>query len=346
MTVPGVEGAADTQKQYGVLSWCFVKALEELRYQCTYYELVDAITQQMQKIKEEYLPRMDQEVLMTFAAPLSKPRTMKALQPLDGMAQADRGISGMGQSMQVAGPSVVPPPQPGQIPSSGSTAPRQASEDLPPQPQPNGARLPQRSTSELVHHNVEGREGGSFMVQGTSAEPSPNRYAVPTREPSHNAPPREPSRTYSRQDELIQNRQLPAPPPPVGRSASNAGQVLPPPPPPMPPSRSPSAGHGGSWAPPPVSASALPKQAAYPGQLAPASPANSGQAAYPGQPAPPPAVAPGMGLTPPDLFGGAGPPSLSFSIPGYGNIDQSQARQGQRQQPQTRMPFSAPLYGR
>eukprot|EP00930_Biecheleria_cincta_P034959 TRINITY_DN24094_c0_g1_i1.p1 TRINITY_DN24094_c0_g1~~TRINITY_DN24094_c0_g1_i1.p1 ORF type:complete len:560 (-),score=96.22 TRINITY_DN24094_c0_g1_i1:109-1767(-) len=295
MTVPGVEGSGDTQKQYGVLSWCFVKALEELRFQCTYYELMEEITKQMRKIKSEFLPRMDQEVLMTFAAPLSKPRTMKALQPLDGatMVQADRGNSGMGQSMRLAGPSVVPPPPPGYIASSASTAPatalRQASEDMPPQPQANAARLPQRSTSELVHHNVEGREGGSFTVQGTSCEPAPNRYAQP--------PPREPSRSFSRQGELVENRQLPAPPPPRG-------------------------------------------------QLPPASPGSSRQPPYSGQPGRPPAVAPVRGLTPPDLFGGAGPPSLSFSIPGYGNIDQAQAKQGQRQQSQARMPWSAPLYGR
>eukprot|EP00931_Biecheleriopsis_adriatica_P055785 TRINITY_DN33054_c0_g1_i1.p1 TRINITY_DN33054_c0_g1~~TRINITY_DN33054_c0_g1_i1.p1 ORF type:complete len:634 (+),score=111.93 TRINITY_DN33054_c0_g1_i1:93-1904(+) len=346
MTVPGVDGQEATQKQYGVLSWCFVRALEELRYQCSFYELLEETRKQMQRLKSESLPRMDQEVLMTFAAPLSKPKVMRALQPLEGVFPPERGISGgggaggVGHSMRLAPPTVVPPPPPGfitnQAGASGSgpaSASRQASEDLPPPPPGPGARAPQRCASELVHHNVEGREGGSFQVQGAS-------YAPPPRGESYGPTPREVSRASSEsfrphpcpRGESIGDRQLPAPPPPMNANAQK-NLPLPPPPPPVAKGRSaPQMSSGGSG-----------------GWPAPTSPSSrAGQASYPGQPAPnsQPAGFPIPGLTPPDLFGRSGPPSLSFSVPGYGEVTPGQANASNQQQKASRLPFSSPLMGR
>ncbi|CAJ1419856.1 unnamed protein product [Effrenium voratum] len=161
MTLPGVDGQEPTIKQHGVLSWCFAKALEELSFDGTYFELKEEIQQQMRHVKDSALPRMDQEVLMTFAVPLSKPRTMKVLQPLGSMQTPDRGIST--QSMRLAAPAVVPPPPPGFLAGGSAIASRQPSEDAP----SVHARPP---WSDLVHHNVEGREG-SFKVQGVSYTP-------------------------------------------------------------------------------------------------------------------------------------------------------------------------------
>ncbi|CAK9036285.1 unnamed protein product [Durusdinium trenchii] len=163
MTLPGVDGQEPTVKQHGVLSWCFARALEELNFSGTYFDLQEEIQQQMQTIKSTALPRMDQEVLMTFSLPLSKPRTMKVLQPVGpvGPPAPDRGLST--QSMRLA-PPVVPPPPPGFLAGNGNAAAsRPVSEDIPPvQSRP--------AWSELVHHNVEGREG-SFKVQGASYAP-------------------------------------------------------------------------------------------------------------------------------------------------------------------------------
>ncbi|CAK9036173.1 unnamed protein product, partial [Durusdinium trenchii] len=61
MTLPGVDGQEPTVKQHGVLSWCFARALEELNFSGTYFDLQEEIQQQMQTIKSTALPRMDQD---------------------------------------------------------------------------------------------------------------------------------------------------------------------------------------------------------------------------------------------------------------------------------------------
>jgi len=72
----------DQPKQHGILSWCFVLAMAELNFDCTYMELAEGIREQMRVIKERDLPRMDQDVLFTFSAPLSDPNKMRLFQPL------------------------------------------------------------------------------------------------------------------------------------------------------------------------------------------------------------------------------------------------------------------------
>jgi len=82
-----VEGL-ETRVMHGLLSWCFVRALDELKYDCTHMELFEAVRTQMTLIKENHLPSMNQEVLLTFSMPLSDPRTMKVVQSLAAKGSA------------------------------------------------------------------------------------------------------------------------------------------------------------------------------------------------------------------------------------------------------------------
>eukprot|EP00913_Durusdinium_trenchii_P000897 g834.t1 len=270
MTLPGVDGQEPTVKQHGVLSWCFARALEELNFSGTYFDLQEEIQQQMQTIK----------ILMTFSLPLSKPRTMKVLQPVGpvGPPAPDRGLST--QSMRLA-PPVVPPPPPGFLAGNGNAAAsRPVSEDIPPvQSRP--------AWSELVHHNVEGREG-SFKVQGASYAPPQLKDDKPG-----NGKPTESGFPWQRTVDRFSRpdsgqRQLPVPPPPPLLPLSSSRPVSQP----------------------------LPDLANWP---SPRSPSQLRQQPYPGQPCQHRTV-PLAGLTAPNLFGGGGPPSLSFSVPGYGAL--------------------------
>eukprot|EP00913_Durusdinium_trenchii_P033790 g31631.t1 len=103
--------AGEEKKQHGVLSWCFIEALKELRNNCTYLELLKGIQRQLAKMREE-VPKLDQETLLTFTPPLSEPTKMRVLQPMQVKPPARP--SG---SLTVA-PPVVPPPPPGFISSS------------------------------------------------------------------------------------------------------------------------------------------------------------------------------------------------------------------------------------
>lgn len=216
MTTPSVDGQEPTVKQHGVLSWCFAKALEELNFSGTYFELQEEIQQQMKQIKATSLPRMDQEVLLTFSLPLSKPRTMKILQPRESLHAPDRGIST--QSMRLAAPAVVPPPPPGFLTGSGSAVTsRQVSEDIP-------SAQSRPAWSELVHHNVEGREG-SFKVQGTSYAPQPRdprdeKTGANGWGKSAPAEPKFPARQVDSGRSDPRERHLPAPPPPLSTLSS------------------------------------------------------------------------------------------------------------------------------
>jgi hypothetical protein len=109
-------------RQHGILTWCFVQAFEELRYECTHTELLWAVRRRMAAIKEKELPRMDQEVLLTFSTPHSNPQTMKVMQCLQLMA--GRGLSvggGAYEGVTANGVpfSIVPPPPPGYIKGEG-----------------------------------------------------------------------------------------------------------------------------------------------------------------------------------------------------------------------------------
>jgi len=103
------QGGKEQKKQYGVLSWCFVEALRELRCDCNYLELLNAIRKHMAAIKQRDLPRMDQEGLLTFTTPLSDPR-MKVLQPVQGKLMSRPPLPGGSCAVPV-----VPPPPAGYI---------------------------------------------------------------------------------------------------------------------------------------------------------------------------------------------------------------------------------------
>jgi len=311
MTTPSVDGQEPTVKQHGVLSWCFAKALEELNFSGTYFELQEEIQQQMKQIKATSLPRMDQEVLLTFSLPLSKPRTMKILQPRESLHAPDRGIST--QSMRLAAPAVVPPPPPGFLTGSGSAVTsRQVSEDIP-------SAQSRPAWSELVHHNVEGREG-SFKVQGTSYAPQPRdprdeKTGANGWGKSAPAEPKFPARQVDSSGRADpRERHLPAPPPPLSTLSSRPATMA------------------TSHPPPDVSNWPSPRS---PNQH------ELQQQPYPGQPIDQRGV-PVPGLTAPNLFGSGGPPALSFNVPGYGTL----APQAMGKQPQSRMPWSSPLFTR
>merc|ERR1719453_3017000 len=120
MQINRVVDGKDVPKQHGVLTWCFVQALEELRHDCTHTELLWAVRKNMTALKDRDLPRLDQEVLLTFSTPLSNPQTMKVMQGLPLMAGAGRGASiGLGNMTlggeDKSGVQIVPPPPPGFI---------------------------------------------------------------------------------------------------------------------------------------------------------------------------------------------------------------------------------------
>eukprot|EP00933_Yihiella_yeosuensis_P022976 TRINITY_DN17965_c0_g1_i1.p1 TRINITY_DN17965_c0_g1~~TRINITY_DN17965_c0_g1_i1.p1 ORF type:complete len:347 (+),score=55.50 TRINITY_DN17965_c0_g1_i1:76-1041(+) len=253
VSVPGEGG--ELQKQHGVLTWCFIKALEELQFDCTYTHALEEIRIQMRKIKEQHLPKMDQNVLLTFATPVSLPRDHRVLQPVANPRPADRSISGIGASMAIHAPIVVPPPAPGFIESQktsngagsrggsfNSNSFNRSNPDphLPPPPPQPVRSASTRISSDLVHHNVEGRQGGSFAVHGASYQPK----SAPRDMSRESDNPYGPS--FSQREathDSYGNMPLPAPPPQPGQSKSSPGQQngkdlpLPPPPPPAPAAR-------------------------------------------------------------------------------------------------------------
>jgi len=221
MQMSRVVDGKDVPKQHGVLTWCFVQALEELRYECTHTELLWAIRRQMGALKEKDLPRLDQEVLLTFSTPLSNPQTMKVLQDLPLMVGAGRGLSiGLGpQGSQMnrsidgsekAAIQIVPPPPPGFIgagtggspdrggpPSSGGASKQASSDrghpaarqmDSPPrQMDPQQQWQPQDNYGEPNHY---GETNNQFDAShDRRAGLSPVRDAPPDREPPPPPPP-------------------------------------------------------------------------------------------------------------------------------------------------------------
>lgn len=223
----------DTPKQHGVLTWCFVQALEELRYECTHTELLWAVRKQMAAVKEKDLPRLDQEVLLTFSTPLSNPQTMKVLQPLPLMA-------GRGQSIQLGGTtlggegtvaaapppgaapnvSIVPPPPPGVIPQGagagtggtgaggGAGGPPPSGYSGPPPagpggPPPNGVGAPVAQVQESLGQTVQ---------------------AVPQMSDRPPSPPRPPQQQLQQQ----RDSRPPSPPPPPPPRRQPSIERLPP----------------------------------------------------------------------------------------------------------------------
>lgn len=66
--------------QHGVLTWCFVQALQKLENDCTHCELLEATKGHLRKLKDGDGSCMDQEVLLTFSKPLSNPSKMRVFQ--------------------------------------------------------------------------------------------------------------------------------------------------------------------------------------------------------------------------------------------------------------------------
>jgi hypothetical protein len=138
-----VEGK-EQPRHHGILTWCFISALEELRYDCSHTELKLSIEKKMSILKGKDLPMMDQQVLLTFSTPLSNPMMMKVNQPIQTGRVSSYSFSsggGMGVERGAANPMappVVPPPPPGFI--SGQMAGAGVSGDVasgPPKSGPN-----------------------------------------------------------------------------------------------------------------------------------------------------------------------------------------------------------------
>lgn len=203
MQMSRVIDGKDVPKQHGILSWCFVQAMDELKGECNHTELSNVIMKYMNQIRERDLPRMDQKLLLTFAAPRSDP-TMRVFQPLASQ-HAPRGTSGAldsGRSNVVA-PAVVPPPPPGFLtnqpggsagsrPSTTGGDASDAGNGLPPPPplaQARGPGLPPGTRSAsygaqqggapralsmsegLVHYDAPGNAGGSWGLQPQQRQP-------------------------------------------------------------------------------------------------------------------------------------------------------------------------------
>lgn len=82
MQMTKVVDGEEVKTQHGILTWCFVQALQAQKYDASHIELLEAIQREMQSIRARELPKMDQEVLLTFSTPLSDPHYMRVMQPL------------------------------------------------------------------------------------------------------------------------------------------------------------------------------------------------------------------------------------------------------------------------
>jgi len=80
MQVTRLINGKSVARQHGILTWCFVQALQELGCNSTHLQVLEDMKHRMRRIREEQLPRLDQEVLLTFCTPLSKPSQMGVLQ--------------------------------------------------------------------------------------------------------------------------------------------------------------------------------------------------------------------------------------------------------------------------
>eukprot|EP00928_Gymnodinium_smaydae_P026090 TRINITY_DN20589_c0_g1_i4.p1 TRINITY_DN20589_c0_g1~~TRINITY_DN20589_c0_g1_i4.p1 ORF type:complete len:522 (-),score=85.14 TRINITY_DN20589_c0_g1_i4:301-1866(-) len=108
----------ETPKQHGVLSWCFVQALESLGCSCTHVRLLSAIKEEMARVRTRFLPRMDQQVVLTFSLPLSDPASDMVLQaPQLAIGASGNVHSAVSASLEEqptrAFAPVIPPPPPG-----------------------------------------------------------------------------------------------------------------------------------------------------------------------------------------------------------------------------------------
>lgn len=118
LQLPSIVDGAATPKQHGALTWCFARALEDCKYQCTHVKLLDTIKRHLRQMKQSQVPRMDQEVFLTFSVPLSDARYIQALQPVCPLTTSKLPRQAV-DHWRTETPRVVPPPPPGFITRSG-----------------------------------------------------------------------------------------------------------------------------------------------------------------------------------------------------------------------------------
>jgi len=181
MQVMVMADGKETPRQHGILSWCFVCALQELRYNCTYLDLLMAIRRQFREIKDRDVPRMDQEVVLTYCTPLSNPGIMLAMAPADSATKPHVG-SPVGPPA-LATPAVVPPPPPGfvcsrDLSNGGGTGCSGAAQDRPPPPpgfvcRGSGAALDRPPPPPLPSDSTGGTGGPSSLDEAWPPLPPP-----------------------------------------------------------------------------------------------------------------------------------------------------------------------------
>lgn len=121
LQVTGLVDGRPAVQQHGALTWSFVHALEDLKSDCTHTQLLEAIGKRIAELKSRHLPTMDQQVLLTFAQPMSDPRVSRVLQAEPAAALGSSGRGGRAlpehsfklKSSSASFPAVVPPPPPG-----------------------------------------------------------------------------------------------------------------------------------------------------------------------------------------------------------------------------------------
>mmetsp|Transcript_67432 Transcript_67432/g.161763 ORF Transcript_67432/g.161763 Transcript_67432/m.161763 type:complete len:580 (+) Transcript_67432:54-1793(+) len=118
MQINRVVDGVEVPRQHGVLTWSFVEALQELNFSCTYLEALEATKNQMKQLRQQLLPKLDQEVILTFSVPLSDPTRMIVFEPPNAQATSSgTAASRAGGASSV--PVVVPPPPPGFLKAGG-----------------------------------------------------------------------------------------------------------------------------------------------------------------------------------------------------------------------------------
>lgn len=232
----------DVPKVHGVLTYCFVKALEELGWHCTHADLVNCIKRQMAQIKERDLPKMDQELQFTFSKPNSNPGSMRIFNGVD-LQSSRMSLGAENMPMPQPAAQVVPPPAVGVIPShvpppvvaaapvaadagTGTTGhsgrrerevPASTGESWPALPPPPPPPVPRRTPSEA--HS----EGGSH----SSGQQPSDRPREPQRDPWNDLGHGSDTRTGNLPRPPPTNGQMPRPPPPANRGSPPPSGPLP-----------------------------------------------------------------------------------------------------------------------
>lgn len=114
VTTTVVDGK-EVPKAHGVLTWSFMKALEDVGFACTHADLAQGIKVQMAALKAKDLPGMDQELQFTFSRPHSNPETMRILHPECLMHLSKKGLGSEHLPRRGVSPHIIYPPDPGAV---------------------------------------------------------------------------------------------------------------------------------------------------------------------------------------------------------------------------------------